>query len=406
MRDPFIWTFGPVPTPVETGEFDDLGVVEETVGGYHSIVALRVTALPLYAGDPWTRGLLWQEWTQELLCRQAQCLAALHPSLLKAEGPNPTLRTLDLRYVAQGDLQVVLLLKTFDPDAQRSRWWAQAFAEEVMALFPPEYGLQPVASEQAFARCALGWKEDKVEEDELAPGWWLGEIRRYEEFVPLDRERQVREQNYLVYPFTWRSSGMSQVLALLHGWPGQAVVSVALRPTYLYEAEERHLCDLYATFEKLEGASWLKARVQGQIGQRIYAGYLRRLKRPYLMRVRFAGCGSQPEALVRALGATLAALPESAPAPQTGGGLPAAQFDAGYQVAFPRRDFPGELEIAWRNFEWLEFDAWGPEMSLPIYRRFRYLSDAWAANSAFRLPVLPPDLVAELGLAGQQAVKE
>ena len=315
-REPFIWTLGPVPTPVETGEFDDLGVVEEIVEGYHSLVALRVTALPVYAGDALARGLLWQEWSQELLYRQTQFLVALHPSLLEAESPNPTLRTLDLRYVAQGDgdVALALLVKAFDPDAQRSRWWARTLADEVLALFPPEYGLQPVVSEQELARYALRLDEvgDGNGEEEVGLGWWLGEIRRYEEFVPLDRERQVREQNYLVYPFTWRADSMSQVVALLHCWPGQAVVSVALRPTCLHEAEERHLCDLHATFEKLEQADWLKARIQGRIGQRIYAGYLRRLKRPYLMRVRFAGRGAEPDALVRALGESL---PDAPPLP-------------------------------------------------------------------------------------------
>jgi hypothetical protein len=402
--EPFVSTFGPLPTLVERGEFDDLGVVEEVVDGYHSVAALRVTALPVYAGDAWSRGLLWQEWAQELLRRQAQCLVALHPSLLGAESPNPTLRTLDLRYLAGGErgaVELALLLKAFDPDAQRSRWWAKALADEVSALFPAEYGLRPVASEGALTRYALRLDEftDGTEAEEFGPGWWLGEIRRYEEFVPLDRERQVREQNYLVYPVTWRLAGMSQVLTLLHSWPGQAVVSVALRPTALYEAEERHLCDLHVTFEKLEEADWLKARVQAQIGQRVYASYLRCLKRPYLMRVRFAGRGSEPEALVRALGATLSAVPESAPNPLLAADLPHMPFDAGYEVVFPRRAVQDELETAWRNLLWLEFDDWGPELSLPIYRRFRYLVDAWGANSAFRLPVLPPDLVVELGLS-------
>lgn len=397
-REPFIRTFGPVPTPVETGEFDDLGVVEEMVEGYHSLIALRVAALPVYAGDSLARGLLWPEWSQELLRRQTRFLVALHPSLLETESPNPTLRTLDLRYAAQGDgdVQLALLVKAFDPDAQRSRWWARALADEVLALFPPEYGLQSVISEQEFAPYAPRLDEigDGNGEEEMGLGWWLGEIRRYEEFVPLDRERQVREQNYLVYPFTWRSDSMSQVLALLHSWPGQAVVSVALRPTCLHEAEERHLCDLYATFEKLEQADWLKARIQGRIGQRIYAAYLRRLKRPYLMRVRFAGRGAEPDALVRALGATLSAVPDL----QTDGSLLETQFDAGYEVAFPRPAAQDELETAWRNLQWLELDDWGPELSLPIYRRFRYLVDAWEANIAFRLPVLPSELVAELGL--------
>lgn len=403
QEQPYIWTLGPLPTPVETGEFDDLGVVEEIVEGYHSVAALRVAALPIYAGEPWSRGLIWHEWVQELLRRQAQCLATLHPSLLEAESPNPNLRTLDLRYMAcadRGGLELILLVKAFDPDPQRSRWWARALADEVLALFPPEYALQPVTLEEAFARYAVRLEEpdEEGEAEEIALGWWLGEIRRYEEFVPLDRESQVREQNYLVYPFTWRLSGMAQVLTLLHDWPGQAVVSVALRPTCLHEVEERHLCDLYATFEKLEDADWLKARVQAQIGQRIYAGYLRRLKRPYLMRVRFAGRDSEPEALVRALGATLSAVPEAAPDLQPGTGTTATHFDVAYDVVFPRREVPGELETAWHNLQWLEFDDWGPGLSLPVYRRFRYLVDAWGANSAFRLPVLPPDLVVELGL--------
>jgi len=398
-REPFIWTIGPVFTPVETGDFDDLGVVEEAIEGHHAIAGLQVRSLPIFADDPWARGLLWQEWVQELLQQQTQCLAALHPSLLNAESPNPTLRTLDLRYLAtgQGNVELVLLLKAFDAHPQRARWWVRALAADVMALFPAAYRLQPVVEEEQLRRYVLcqDVPGEVSAEQETGVGWWLGEVRRYEEFVTLDREYQVREQNYLVYPFTWRPAGMAQVLTLLHSWPGQALVSIALRPTRLHEVEERHLCDLFATFEKLEAADWLKARVQAQIGQRVYADYLRRLKRPYLMRVRFAGCEGEPDALVRALGATLSAVTESADAPSEEG-----RWDAGYEVVFPRREVEGELELAWDNLQWLEFNEWGPELSLPIYRRFRCLTDAWGANAAFRLPVLPPELVTALGLNG------
>jgi len=376
---PYIHTSDAEPTLVETGEFDDMGVVEETVEGFHSIFALKVTSVPAFSEADRKRGLSWKDWAWETLYRQIQFIASLHRSLPDTASPNPDLRSFELCYIASGEGQVdiVLLAKAFDPERQRSRNLALSLSREILALFPGEYGLTPVTSEDGFRACGL---PESVEE--IEGRWWIGEMRRYEEFIPLESERQVREENYLVYPFTWTLTGMARVVEVLANWAGPALVGVCLRPTWLYEAEERQLCDLYASFEKLGEVKWLKSRIQGQIGMQIYADYLRRLKRPFLMRVRFAGRDAEPDGLIRALGSALAAFPEDALDRDSEGYL-----DAPYEVVFPHGGTGEELEVARYNFQLLEFDGWGEELSLPRYRRFRYLVDARGANSAFRIPV-------------------
>jgi hypothetical protein len=364
----YIYTSDLEPTTIETGDFDDFGVVEEVVEGFHSLFALKVTSVPSFSEADRERGLSWKEWAWERLYQQIQFIASLHQTLLETPSPNPSLRSFDLRYASsEGQVEIILIAKTFDSEQKRSRELAFALSRNILALFPKEYGLEPISSEEDFRRFCL---PEKVEH------WLIGEIRRYEEFVPLESERHVREENYLVYPFTWTLTGMGKVMEVLASCPSQAIVSVCIRPTRLYEAEERHLCDLYASFEKLGEINWLKSRIQGQIGMKIYSDYLRQLKRPFLMRVRFAWKGTEPDSLIQALGSTLAAFNEDYNSEN--------YFDAPYEVAFPE----DELEVARYNFRLLEFESWGNELSLPKYRRFRYLVDARGANSAFRIPIL------------------
>jgi len=162
--------------------------------------------------------------------------------------------------------------------------------------------------------------------------------------------------------------------------PGRYLVSASLRQTKLYEAEERGLSDLYATFEKLEKVHWLKAKVQGKIGMQLYAEYLRRLRRPFLLKIQIAGEQPIPQGLIHALGAGLTGLPDGV---LEGG---ADDFiETSYDFVLP--ETPEELAVARRNLKLLEHDFWGRDLPLAKYRRFRYLVDARWANCAFRIPI-------------------
>ena len=369
MEQPYIYTSDREEAEVESGEFDDWGVVPEVVEGCHSIFA--ATVRPAGAGDDRGGSAL------EVLGRQIRFIAGLYHPLGGDLCPNPNLRTLDLRFIPQpeeGRVNIVLLGKAFDPSPDVSRQVALEFWEECRSLFPPNYELKAVTAEAEFEECFLG---DFIEG--ITDGHQMVDVRRYEEFIPMEREEQVWEQDYLVYPFVWSVQGLAELPRILVSLPQRWVVSVSLRQTRLYEAEERHLCDLYATFEKLEKVNWLKAKVQGRVGMRLYSEYLRRLRFPFLMKIQIAGEGAVPNSLIHALGVGLTGLPDGILE-----GSADDYVETSYDFVFP--ETAEELTTARRNFKLLEHTFWGRDLPLAKYRRLRYLVDARWANCAFRFP--------------------
>lgn len=369
----YIYTSDRERADVETGEFDDLGPVFESVEGHHSIFAAEVMCKP-------SERAMSREEVLEALERQVRFIASLYRPSGCEPLPNPSLRTFELRFIkgddggGAGNLRTAFVGKVFDEDGESSRRLATELWQEVESLFPDDYALRPASSEGEFEALFLGSLVEGIERSKQ-----VAEIRRYEEFIPMEREEQVWEQNYLVYPFVWHGGARRQVFKVMLAFPGRHVLSVSLRPTKLYEAEERFLCDLYATAEKLSKVNWLRSKVQGQIGMQLYTTYLRRLKRPFLMRVQLTGEPAVPLPLAQALGAELTQ--------PVGQGLNPAEepFEVGYELVFPD---PGvELGVAVRNLRLLEHDFWGPDLPLAKYRRFRYLVDALWANCAFRLPI-------------------
>jgi len=380
MEQPYIYTSDREETEVESGEFDDWGVVPEVVEGQHAIFAAM--ARPAGAGDDRGGSAL------EVLGRQIRFIAGLYHPLGSDPCPNPNLRTLDLRFVPQpeeGRISIVLLGKAFDSSPDVSRQLTLEFWEECRSTFPPDYELKAVTAEAEFEECFLGGFIEGINDGGQVVG-----VRRYEEFIPMEREEQVWEQDYLVYPFVWSVQGLAELPRILASLPHRCVVSVSLRQTKLYEAEERHLCDLYATFEKLEKVNWLKAKVQGRVGMRLYSEYLRRLRFPFLMRIQIAGEGVVPNSLIHALGVGLTGLPDGI----LEGGAD-DYVETSYDFVFPETE--EELATAKRNLRLLEHTFWGRDLPLAKYRRLRYLVDARWANCAFRIPVCSPDLTGFTG---------
>jgi hypothetical protein len=368
MEQPYIYTSAKEETEVESAEFDDWGVVPEVVEGCHSIFAAMVQS----AGDRGDSAL-------EVLGRQIRFIAGLYHPLGGDLRPNPSLRTLDLRFISQpegGGVSIALLGKAFDSSPDVSRQLALEFWEECRSTFPSDYELKVVTAEAEFEERFLGGFIEGITADRQ-----VVDVRRYEEFIPMEREEQVWEQDYLVYPFVWSVQGLAELPRILLSLPQHCVVSVSLRQTKLYEAEERHLCDLYATFEKLEKVNWLKAKVQGKVGMRLYSEYLRRLRFPFLMKVQIAGEGAVPNSLIHALGVGLTGLPDGVLE-----GSADDYVETSYDFVFP--ETVEELATAQRNLKLLEHTFWGWDLPLAKYRRLRYLVDARWANCAFRF--LPP----------------
>ncbi len=369
MDEVYVFTSEKENTEVESGEFDDLGPVPEMIEGYHSLFAAQVVGRP-------TKEEIEPEEALANLRRQVRFIASLHQPAGWDPWPNSSLRTFELRFIKgeDGSLQVVFLGKAFAEDEAQSRQLALELWREIECLFPRDYALRPARQEGDFAELA---GQDML--GAIGSVEQVAELRRYEEFIPMEREEQVWEENYLVYPFVWHTGDWESVFRAMRASPGRHLLSVSLRPTRLYEAEERFLCDLYATSEKLSKVNWLRSKVQGQIGMELYTAYLRRLKRPFLMRIYLVGEEKVSLPVAQALGAELAG-------PEPGEESP---YEVGYELVFPAGD--EELEVAVRNLKLLEHEFWGADLPLAKYRRFRYLVDAVWANCAFRLPVIPEE---------------
>jgi len=374
---PYIQLAKRTDTPIESGDFDSLGVVFERRAGIHALFAARVVPQPYEIVEQRKWGFSAKDLLHEVLDRQMRFIASLHYVESHSPSPDPHIKTVALRYVAHpamGQVDIALIGKVFAATVEEAHDLARARCAEIVALFPYDYDLIPATSAEEFA--ALSGQS--LIEGVSSPAQ-LVEVRRYEAFVPRISEADVTEGDYLLFPFIWHPNAMEQVWRAMALLPVPTLVNVTLRPTYLYEAEEIHLRQLHAAAKKLADAEQPDLRIQGEIAAKIYADYLTRLGHPFLMRIGVVTQGKMPMALAQALGTALtygflAGVDEhEMPTP-------------GYEILSPTQD---ELDTARRNLCLLEMDDWGYDLAAPPYRRFRYLVDTTSAHCAFRLPFPP-----------------
>jgi len=362
---------------IDSGVFDQLGVVHRSTSGYHSLFAARVLVEPyeVLAERKW--GLVERDLLDEVLDRQMRFIASLHYVGPQSASPDLHLRTLALRYVfvpGARRVDVVIVGKAFAAEQGQACALANAWYGDIQALFPADYRLVPFTSERAFME---GSGQTLLQEIVL-PAQTV-EIRRFEMFLTRSRERDVAETHYLIYPFVWHRNGMEQVWQAMVSCSVPAVLSVTLRPTYLHEAEEIYLGQLYEAASKLSQSTHVAERVMAQRATAIHADYLRSWRQPFLVRVQAAARPKVPGALARAAGCAIA---YGSP---IGCEQQAVSFP-GYELVEPEDT---ECESARDNASLLEMSEWGSDQAAPPYRRFRYLVGVKGAHCAFRLPFVP-----------------
>jgi hypothetical protein len=364
-------------TPVEEGLLNHRGVVYEEKAGYHALFAAKIVPEPY--GVIKQRKLGWadRDLLDEVLDRQGRFIASLHYIDPRSASPDPYLRTVALRYISTPDhphLSVILVGKVFAPEREQAHTLALEWYWDISALFSSDYQLLPFASEEEFTlqsgQQLLG---------SISSSAQTAEARRFEMFLPRPLNRDIRETHYLVFPFAWHRNGMEQVWQVLASQSAPMLVSVVLRPAYLYEAEEFHLARLYEMGKTLAESERIIDRILGEQTAQIYADYLRSWRQPFLVRVQIVAPQGIPGALARAVGC---ALSYGTLKSDDRAGLPFP----GYELVEPGED---EFETAQQNACLLEMGHWGPDQAALPYRRFRYLTDLRGAQCAFRLPFIP-----------------
>lgn len=385
QETPFVHIAHRQETPVESGLFNHLGVAYEPLHGYHALFAARVLVTPyeILAERKW--GMVERDLLDEILDRQRRFIASLHYIDPCSASPDPNLKTAALRYVARPEMHridTILMGKVFAHQIDQARDIALAWYKEIESLFSHDYKLQPLESKDAFmAQSGQTLLKSISEPTQTA------EVRRYEMFLPRPTEREVRETHYVVYPFMWHRNGMDQVWQVMASMSAPVILSVMLRPAYLYEAEELHLARFYEATKKLADSKHVTDHVLGEQAVQIYAGYLRTWRQPFLVRAQIAAPQGTPRALTRAVGC---ALSYGAP---VGGDDKHSPFP-GYELVTPTEK---DCKTACDNVCWLEMQDWGADQAAPAYRRFRYLTDLKGAHCLFRLPFVP-----KAGLPGVQ----
>jgi len=363
--------------------FNHLGVAHEQLPGYHALFAARVLVTPyeILAERKW--GMVERDLLDEVLDRQRRFIASLHYIDPHSTSPDPSLKTAALRYVARPEtrqIDTILVGKVFAHQIDQARDMALAWYKEIEALFSRDYKLQPLKSEEEFITQSGQQLLKSISEPTQT------EVRRYEMFLPRSTEREVRETHYVVYPFMWHRNGMDQVWQVMASMSAPVILSVMLRPAYLYEAEELHLARFYEATKNLKSER-VADHVLGEQAAQIYAGYLRTWRQPFLVRAQVTAPQGTHRALARAVGCALSY------------GAPASGDDRhspfpGYELITPTKE---DRKTARDNVCWLEMQDWGTDQAAPAYRRFRYLTDLKGAHCLFRLPFVP-----KAGLPGAQ----
>lgn len=333
----------PMPTVVET----ETGA--SVVQGVHALAGVRLeNDDPVGSASAISGDFLLEV---ELRSRSfARFWAALGAGVEVEAGPR--LVSLELRVGSGGDHKgrPCMWVKTFDPEREVAEASARSLARLAAMLWPPEWEARPICAQAEFEE---GWGAEAVQ--------WLAEVRRAEGFVVRAVEREVREGDYWLSDWSPTPAGMMEVWALLNRLPTGVWLSVGVRPTRVFEAEERAMGELWAEARRLaEG----KTPAERPYGEWQASRWLERMKRwfpnAFLVRLRVGG---EPEA-GRPVAQALAGALMDPGGPSCGGAA---------VVVTP--DSPEAWEAARFNREWAEFQPWGEDQAQPGWGRLRYLCD-------------------------------
>jgi hypothetical protein len=376
---------------VETGECDELGVVYETVRGYHALWAAQleegsVATFQSEAGGQ-GRSYIGKEW--------AALLAALYQPTQESERRETT-PTFALRQTAQG---CYLLCKIFEADETAAKNQAHGWWEGWQALLPPPLVLKP-ATTQAGVELAVGfgasWPQPQAQgEKSWLNGLKIVEVIRREEIVPVsgfgaNRPGEGQSLAPLVYPFRPSRAGWQAVGRALRCLPGIAL-TVTLHPTWLYQVEAQALlAQTERACNRLnEISTSFNRKLAKEIGERFFHSMFVRLQHPWLARVYLSVENNQsdlPGWFIQAVGATL-------DGPFEAGGLtnpylercyPYPRGLSAYMVARCWEQGAAVQDQAERNLLLYENELWAESQTALHFERLRYLCSQEEAACLFR----------------------
>lgn len=408
MVDPYIYTTNQIPHARDIWQDNQNCVEISLTEGTHAFFAVRVPFIPSFLSGDFTRTATGEMGRIRLVVgRQIRFINDL--VTIKNIGSDSS-ATIDLRFLAQPKhdqpycaIKVVFVGKVFCPNSTYPneakdlaiRLWRQFYSH-----FPLEdpfnYPLLPVTevelgqNGQEFVDPRVQFEQQYLwpiacERIKLSN---LVEIRKY-----VDRDPQIADPESTVgsYPHPFRPaldfSAMGRFLETLARQTQRCAVSVSLRPTSLFNGELTkdvilHLNQYLRLLEQQEEKEqetgkkrWLARYRQERFETiyRVYEPFIKQHQHLFSIKIQIVGEHEAPMDLVEALGSEL-------------------MDNTGQEVYFWQRVSPRtdkELDVAKKNFAFLEHRRWGATNSKPETSRLPFLVTAYEAAGAFRLPIPP-----------------
>ena len=309
----------------------------------------------------------------DMLEHQVAFLRSLHQA-----GPYATF---DLRFYydpGRRRTRVLLLVKATGAERSDAEIRARQVWRHTQASFPHQlYPLRPLSG---------GKGKDELEEFLAFPGpdGDFAEMRRHERQEHLE----LGMTGYALYPLQGSVNGLAHLFRFLAAQDRPYLVSVALRPTELEDAERDLLGAVASTLREqarrteqaVTTSTEMVSIPAGDLAD-LYSLYLRRLLNPFLFRLSVAAEKTIDTGLLSAILQDI-----SQPFEIEGRRVPNRPGD------FREPSGSSERQLAWFNLRYLELFDWLPRDTQPLHAemaRLRNLVDAEAANSIFRLPIPP-----------------
>ena len=276
-------------------------------------------------------------------------------------------RTLALRCICvpNSGLRLGLVAKVLAETQEEAFKCAQIYCRELVSVFPYDYVLHPVSSEEEF---------QQITGRELLKGCKgpdsIAQIRRFES--PL---RTTKGPFRVIGLWQTNLRSDEQIWRTLANWPQKILLNISIRPTVLFEGERRALLEMkqsaFAPQDESSDEPYLQ-NYEPWIDQ-----FINRLTSPwnryFYLQIHLASPEGIDEYVFRSIGSAVTRDQPDKPSP-------------GFQVLHPS-DIKNAADWC-SNLDCLEFISTNTSLLLP---RLSDLASLDEAHAVFRLPY-PPDV--------------
>lgn len=339
----------------------------------YAIFAAQIFPKPFEERLKWKWGFNAAVLLEEAIDRQRLFIESQHPANILTQSEPSNCQTLALRCLRNPDhsnLDLLLLGKVWARDAEAARVSASYFWNELQALFPYDFTIQPIASQADFFQLSGQQLVNEVLASKPGAHRSLAEVRRFESLLA--------DGTTTAFVFgKWQPSslGNEQVWRALVTCPIPIMLNITLRPTILLDEELLALADMKQTIAGFAQSKLVMLNRDVEWATKVYQDRLVDLRYPFLLQVHLIALGDIPDYVLRAVGSAFTH-------PSGGKSTP-----PGYQVVQPAT--PEHIDNYLHDLLQLEPIQLNNNLSDPRFIRLRFMADPLETSALFRFPFPP-----------------